>query len=153
MEETPGQPAKNDENAGTEIPVPENAFLIINGSKAIPLNQAIVTIGRAHDNTLVVDDPRVSRHHLELRAIHDHFVVFDLGSSGGTYVNGQRTNQGMLYPGDMISLAGVNIVFMQGTHLPARSAADSTGRIQGPGERATAIFNTSLFKKNKKRGW
>jgi pSer/pThr/pTyr-binding forkhead associated (FHA) protein len=154
MEESQGQPqADNETTAGTETPVPPDAFLILNGIKAFPLTQAVIKIGRAHDNTLVLDDPRVSRHHLELRAIRDHFVAFDLGSSGGTYVNGQRINQGLLYPGDMISLAGINLIFMQGTHLPARPAADATGRLKGPGERATAIFNESMFGKKKKRGW
>ena len=52
--------------------------------------------------------------------IRDHFVLFDVGSSGGTYVNGQRISQGLLYPGDIISLAGIDLVFMQGTRLPGR---------------------------------
>lgn len=129
--------------------IPENAFLIIEGIKAKPLDQAIIKIGRSHDNMIVIDDPRVSRHHAELRAINGHFVLFDLNSSGGTYINGQRTNQALLYTGDLISLAGVTIVFMQDV-APLRRSPDDTSTLPGPGERATAIFRTSLFNKKKK---
>ena len=58
--------------------IPENAFLVIRGTKSVPLNQGIIKIGRHHDNTIVIDDPRISRHHVELRAIKGHFDIFDL---------------------------------------------------------------------------
>ena len=139
-----------DENAGStgETVIPPDAYLVMEGVKAIPLDKAQVSIGRSHDNSVVLDDPRVSRHHMEVRVIRGHFVLFDLNSSGGTYVNGQKTSQGILYPGDMISLAGVNMVFMQDSRLSTR---DTDGfRTAGPGTRQTAIFNTSLFSKKKK---
>jgi pSer/pThr/pTyr-binding forkhead associated (FHA) protein len=70
------------------------------------------------DNHIVLDDPRVSRNHAQLRIIKDQFTLFDLNSSGGTFVNGQRTNQSVLHPGDVISLAGVSLIF--GQDLPSR---------------------------------
>jgi len=151
MENTQSTPAENGEDTGMDIPIPANSFLVIAGTKAIPLDKTVISIGRSHDNSLVLDDPRVSRHHVENRVIRDHFVLFDLNSSGGTYVNGQRIGQGLLYPGDLISLAGVNLVFMQGTHLPGRGAADGNTMV-GPGQRPTAVFNTSLFTKKKRGG-
>lgn len=137
------------QNAPPAAPIPENVFLILEGRKAIPLSELIFSIGRSHDNALVLDDPRVSRHHAEIRVIRDHFILFDLNSSGGTYVNGQRVGQGLLYPGDLISLAGVNLIFTQDTRLVNRNA-DSSGRIVGPGQRPTAVFNTSIFTRKKK---
>ena len=152
MDQTQGSASMNESNGENGGPVPENVFLIVNGTKAIPITEPVVRIGRSHDNTLVLDDPRISRHHAEIRLIRDHFVLFDLGSSGGTFLNGQRTSQGILYPGDLISLANLKIVFMQGTHLPGRSAADSTASFKGPGQRPTVVFNTSIFRKRHK-GW
>ena len=131
--------------------IPENAFLTMAGTQAIPINQLHVTIGRSHDNTLVLDDPRVSRRHMEIRVIRDHFVLFDLNSSGGTYVNGQKVSQGILYTGDVISLAGVSLVFMQDTRL--RVPGTDPFANQGPGDRNTAIFNPSTDKEKKGRGW
>jgi pSer/pThr/pTyr-binding forkhead associated (FHA) protein len=137
-----------------EVSIPPNAFLIMAGTQAIPLNQLQMSIGRGHDNTLVLDDPRVSRKHLEIRVIRDHFVLFDLNSSGGTYVNGKRINQGILYTGDVISLAGVSLVFMQDTKLRS-PGTDPLTAPAGPGEHNTAIFNPSKEndKDKKARGW
>ena len=93
--------------------IPENAFLIIEGLRVYPLREPIVNIGRRLENHVVIDDPRISRHHAQLRALKGHFVLFDLNSTGGTFVNGQRANQTVLYPDDVISLAGVILVFGQ----------------------------------------
>jgi len=152
MDDTNVTSNQNDGGTGTEVSIPENVFLVLEGSKAMRLNQAVISIGRSHDNTLVLDDPRVSRHHVEIRLIRDHFVLFDLNSSGGTYVNGQRVSQGLLYPGDLISLAGVNLVFIQDTRLTKRSTEDDESPI-GPGQRPTVVFNSSIFNKKKKRDW
>jgi pSer/pThr/pTyr-binding forkhead associated (FHA) protein len=103
-----------DETAG----IPENAFLIVEGVKVYSLTESVVNIGRRLENQLVIDDPRVSRNHAQLRAIKGRFVLFDLNSTGGTYVNGQRTSQTVLYPGDVISLAGVALIFGQDTPTP-----------------------------------
>ncbi len=93
--------------------IPEDAFVIMDGVKVIPLTQAVINIGRRVENTLIVDDPRVSRNHAQLRAINGRYVLFDLDSTGGTYVNEERITQSILYPGDVISLAGVTLVYGQ----------------------------------------
>lgn len=133
---------------GTESPIPEDFYLIIEGTQAILLNKRVISIGRSRENTLVIDDPRVSRHHLEIRVIREHFVLFDLGSSGGTYVNGQRISQGMLYPGDLISLAGVNMVIAQDKTLSQRIQTDPA-RLGGRGEHVTAVFESAMRNKKK----
>ena len=130
--------------------IPENAFLVIRGTKSVPLNQGIIKIGRHHDNTIVIDDPRISRHHVELRAIKGHFDIFDLDSTGGTYINGRRTSQAILYHGDRISLAGVEILFTQNALLPSRSLRDTSVLMPGTGERGTAFFRTSFLNWKKK---
>ena len=133
----------------TEPSLPENAFLIIEGTKAVPLNQSIITVGRHHDNMVVIDDPRISRHHMELRAIQGRFVLFDLDSSGGTFINGQRTSQAVVYPGDIISLAGVNLHFVKDVSAPSHSRGNTTF-FPGQGERGTAIFRSGSLNKKKK---
>jgi hypothetical protein len=97
---------------------PDRAFLIVNGTRFFSLDQAIINIGRHADNQLVIDDVRISRRHAQLRAVRGRFMLFDLDSAGGTWVNGQLVNQSLLAPGDVISLAGVPLVFGQETQLP-----------------------------------
>jgi len=97
----------------TGAEMPAKAFLIIDGVRIYPLDRAVVNIGRRPDNHLVIDDPRVSRAHAQLRAIKGRYVIFDLESTGGTQVNGQPVHQAVLFPGDMISLAGIPMVYGQ----------------------------------------
>ena len=109
------QEEPNPQDTGPDEPsrLPEDAFVIVDGIKVIPLTQPLVRIGRRVENNLVLDDPRVSRNHAEMRAISGRYVLFDLNSTGGTFVNGLRISQTVLYPGDVISLAGVNLVYGQ----------------------------------------
>lgn len=93
--------------------IPPKSFLIVGGSKIFTLEQDVINIGRKLENHLVIDDPRVSRKHGQLRAIKGRYMLFDLNSSGGIYVNGERIKQITLHPGDVISLAGVPIVYGQ----------------------------------------
>jgi pSer/pThr/pTyr-binding forkhead associated (FHA) protein len=122
--------------------IPENAFLIVEGVKVHPLNESVVNVGRRLENQLVIDDPRVSRNHAQLRAIKGRFVLFDLNSTGGTFVNGQRTSQTVLYPGDVISLAGVALIFGQDSPPPRPDLAGTAPLSPDPGtsERPTATI-------------
>jgi hypothetical protein len=105
-------------------PRPASAFLIVNGA-IFPLRLVVVNIGRRLDNHLIIDDPRVSRAHAQLRAVHGHYVLFDLNSTGGTFVNGQRISQYALKAGDVISLSGVAVIY--GEDTPTEEAAPGSG--------------------------
>ncbi len=145
--ETQGTPLEPQASEPLE-PLPSSAFLIQQGTKIIPLDKSLINIGRRLDNHIVIDDPRVSRNHAQIRVIKGRFVIFDLKSTGGTYVNGQRTNQIILYPGDVISLAGVTLVF--GQDIPTKLIKKNAPTDPSPasGERTTAVVkkdNTSPF--------
>ena len=137
MEDTNATPLET--GSTEESIIPENAFLIVEGVKVFPLTAPVVNIGRRLDNQLIIDDPRVSRNHAQLRAIKGRFVVFDLNSTGGTFVNGQRASQSVLYPGDVISLAGVTLIFGQ-DNPPPRPDLKDTAPIQASADRPTAFL-------------
>ncbi|MBI3163068.1 MAG: DUF3662 domain-containing protein [Anaerolineales bacterium] len=142
MAETNATPLENEDNDKSGDKIPDNSFLIVEGVKIFPLNMSVVNIGRRLDNQLVIDDPRVSRNHAQLRAIKGRFVVFDLNSTGGTFVNGQRTSQSVLYPGDVISLAGVALIFGQDNPPPRPDLKDTAPfKNQGYEDRPTAALN------------
>lgn len=102
-----------------------NAFLILKDRRAIPLTTPVVNLGRMLDNQIPIEDPRVSRRHAQLRVMQNHYMLIDLNSTGGTYVNGQRIQKAALKPGDVISLAGVPLIYGEDNTLSA--SIDQTG--------------------------
>lgn len=92
---------------------PTNAFLIINGTEIFTLDQPVVNIGRRNTNHLTIEDPRVSRQHAQIRAAYGRYEIFDLASTGGTFVNKKRITNSLLRPGDVISLAGISLIYGQ----------------------------------------
>lgn len=87
--------------------IPAGAFLIVAGAEIFPLTQPILNIGRKSDNHLVIENPQISRRHAQLRAIDGHYHFFDLGSTGGSFINGAEAKRAVLLAGDVIQLAGV----------------------------------------------
>lgn len=132
------QKTENDSDLSNED-VPKNAFLIIHGTKVFPLYKAVVNIGRRMENDLIIDDPRVSRDHAQLRVVNGRYVIFDLNSTGGTYVNSQRSHQATLYAGDVISISGVPLIFGQDTP-PRSSDQDKTEPLAGPISTRHTVF-------------
>jgi hypothetical protein len=65
-------------------------------------------------------------------------------------VNGQRANQTVLYPGDVISLAGVALIFGQ-DNPPPRPDLIETSPLQASAERPTAILKDRSTAKMKKK--
>ena len=152
--ETQGMPAESQPEQPVDH-IPQNAFLILGGTKIIPLKSPVINMGRRLDNQVVIDDPRVSRTHAQLRATKGHFALFDLNSTGGTFVNGQLINKSILYPGDVISLAGVTLIF--GQDLPSgRGSEKMATQPRSPisADRPTAVIpqtdNKNLKKARKK---
>ena len=136
---TPAQEEPN--TTANDESIPNSAFLIIDGVKVFPLTQTVINIGRRMDNQLVIDDPRVSRNHAQLRAIKGRYIIFDLNSTGGTFVNAQRTSQSVLYPGDVISLAGVPLVFGQDNPPPRPDLTGTAPLSKASADRPTAFLN------------
>ncbi len=70
------------------------------------LNKDIITLGRDITNDIVINDPEVSRHHCRLTRGGGGYTLEDLGSTNGTFVNGQRlTGARPLAGGDVVGLA------------------------------------------------
>jgi len=106
------------------VSLPRRPFLIVDGRRQISLTSTQVRIGRAHDNDVILDDRRVSRHHLQLRWQEElaRFLAVDLGSSGGTQLNGYPIKQCSLEAGDVLSLGGVEVIYGEEFSLQSTTA-------------------------------
>lgn len=87
------------------------AYVIVQGMHTFDLTLPTVRIGRALDNDLILEDPRVSRYHAQLRCRYRRYILQDMGSRGGTTVNGFPIQEIVLRPGDVISLSGVDLIY------------------------------------------
>jgi hypothetical protein len=106
------------DQAGEDPAPPNRPFVILEGRRHIRLTSATVSLGRHLDNDIIVDDSRVSRQHAQLRRRYGRYVIYDLGSTGGTSVNGYPVQECVLEAGDVISLAGVNIIYGEDAPTP-----------------------------------
>jgi two-component system response regulator HupR/HoxA len=110
------------------------------GPSAEVIIGALTTIGRAPGNTIVLENPKVSRQHAVIRVHEDgSYVVSDLGSANGTYLNGRR----VLLPerlrhGDVLQVGATTLTFV---HPPSgvarRRGGDEDNTVTGdqsPGE-------------------
>jgi pSer/pThr/pTyr-binding forkhead associated (FHA) protein len=70
-----------------------------------------MVVGRSADCDLVLADPTVSKHHLELRAQGTDVVLVDLGSTNGTRVKDLRVRERILTDGDEIRLGATVLRF------------------------------------------
>jgi len=75
------------------------------------LTEEKVTLGRLADNTLQIDDASVSSHHAEILFEGDQYHVHDLGSTNGTFVNGEQVTSAILAYGDEVRFGRMEAVF------------------------------------------
>lgn len=72
--------------------------------KVFPVDKAEIFVGRDLNNDVVINDPEISRRHARLFQQGNSFVLEDLGSTNGTFVNGQRImGPNVLRPGDAVT--------------------------------------------------
>ena len=104
-------------NTGTPNRAQNTAQLVLetaDGPHAFPIELDLITVGRGLNNDLIVEDPRVSRQHAQLRYKSRRYLIGDLGSTNGTYVNGtQVTTDQVLRDGDTVSFGGLEMRFHQ----------------------------------------
>jgi hypothetical protein len=87
------------------------------------LDQPSYMIGREAGNEIVIEDPQVSRRHAQLTRQGHSYLIEDVGSTNGTYVNGKRVMAPtLLANGDMVGLADTVIIAVQAP-LPAGEEA------------------------------
>ncbi len=95
----------------------QRPWLEIDGDR-YPLLSAITVLGRDNTADVILDDPGISRRHTEIRVTSDgpHLVasIRDLGSTNGTFVNGERITSQHLADGDRISVGRTALTYRGG---------------------------------------
>ena len=104
------------------------------------LNKDIITVGRDITNDITINDPEVSRHHMRFTRGAGGFTLEDLGSTNGTFVNGQRlTGAKPLSNGDMIGLGEtVTLGYEMARTIPSMGGAMESPRHRAESDSAPA---------------
>ena len=76
------------------------------------LTGEVTRVGRHPDSEIFLDDVTVSRRHAEFRREAAHYVVADVGSLNGTYVNRERIETATLKGGDEVQIGKFKLVFL-----------------------------------------
>ena len=88
------------------------------------LNVDKTTIGRVEDNTFQIADPSVSSHHCEILLRGTDVVIHDLGSTNGSFINGDKISESVLKPGQTLKLGQIELQLVpDGAPIPAAKPA------------------------------
>jgi hypothetical protein len=97
---------------------PGTALLVVkrgpNTGSRFLLDSDLTVVGRRPDSDIFLDDVTVSRRHAEFKRNGSRFVVRDVGSLNGTYVNRDRIEEVALNGGDEVQIGKFRLVFLQG---------------------------------------
>lgn len=119
--ETPEPPV-----TGVEALPAGSALLVVkrgpNAGSRFLLDQSTTSAGRHPESDIFLDDVTVSRRHAEFRRESGEFVVVDVGSLNGTYVNREPVDTAVLANGDEVQIGKFRLVFLTGPSAGDRGA-------------------------------
>lgn len=79
--------------------------------QTLSLDREVTTIGSVAGNTVLLQDTGVSRKHVGIRKLGDEWELADLGSTNGTFVNGEKVARRKLEAGDVIRVGTSEMMF------------------------------------------
>lgn len=111
-----------------------NVFLIFN-RQIIPLGKKVTRFGRQLENDIVFNEEFVSRFHSEIRFEEGEYVLYDNQSTSGTFVNSRKIDRCVLNSGDLISIASIQIMFVNNNANLVDRARGTTHRLREYGSK------------------
>jgi DNA-binding NtrC family response regulator len=112
--------------------------------RGLAMTSALATVGRHPSNDLVLDDPRASGVHLELRRVDDRIHIRDPGSTNGTFIGPHRIVEAELAPGAEITVgsSALRVDVDERATTARRSTAGSFGELVGESPEMLELFAT-----------
>ncbi len=95
-------------------PAPDHPALVVDG-RVYPITASVTVIGRGTEADVIVDDIGVSRRHAEVRVEGGHLIAADLGSTNGTFVDGERITTAEVVDGSQIKIGRSTLVVRFGS--------------------------------------
>lgn len=133
--------------------MPKLSIFLENSRATHELTDERITIGRAADNMLQIDDPSVSGRHAQLLLIEERYQLKDLGSTNGTRVNSELVTDTFLRVGDRIRFGKVEARYESvatGEAQPLPEAGEIEARPAETSEKPADFANASPFPNRQK---
>jgi len=101
-------------------------FLVQRGGKSsrVRLESFPIAVGRDNINGIVIDDSAASRFHLKIKKRGMSYIIQDLGSKNGTYLNGERVINSVLKNNDQLQIGATTLTFVHAANI-AQSIEES----------------------------
>jgi len=110
--------------------------------QVIPLAEGVITLGRESSNDVVLTDPEASRNHAQISFQAGRYVVEDLGSTNGTFVNGRQIKTATtLNNGDVVEVGEMARILYQG---PGTDLGETVLRAPSTSKDATMAMSDDL---------
>ncbi len=108
---------KNSEGSDFQTPSTGAALIVASGHQAgtrYAITSELMTVGRHPESDIFLDDITVSRRHVELSANNVGYVIRDVGSLNGTYLNGERLedSEALLTNGDELQIGKFKLLYL-----------------------------------------
>ena len=116
---------------------------LIIGGTTHELGEEVITIGRAPDNMIHLEDASVSGRHAELKATDQTYQLRDLGATNGTFVNGSAATEIRLRHGDRIRFGGIQARYETENAMTATQPLPVADKVQA--RAATTSMRPSDF--------
>ena len=110
----------------------------------VRIEREVCVVGRSPDCDLWIEDGAISRRHFRIKFRKNRVSIEDLGSTNGTYVNGERVSESELKDGDKIQISRTTIFELN--YLDATRSLSEQKRYQmGVMDAVTNIYNKRFF--------
>ncbi len=118
------------------------------------LKELLITLGRSPDNQIQITHPSISSHHAEFRKESGDYRLVDLGSTNGSRVNDERTEDSMLRKGDVVMLGNILFSYDSEIEVEAPPLPEAEARVdlssQSGSGRPADFKNLAPMKKAKR---
>ena len=109
------------------------------------LRKVVVTIGRAKENDIELSDKTASRRHAEIKKMKDHYILTDLDSHNGTYVNDSRITKCRLNHEDRVKISDTVLTFIENSSSELSPKEKETPIAEPPKRQTEELLNNLLM--------
>jgi len=115
--------------------------------QSLPVKNDVISIGRAADNDIVIDNMGVSSHHAVISKKNNHFHIEDLNSTNGTFLNNQNiSSRHVIKPHDAISIGKHTLKFSDWTQSKNTKAPTNNYLVNDSADETIVISKRTIEK-------